>query len=245
MNAMITGANGRIGRAIAELFAENGYDLCLCGHSEKTLGQLRDFGNGLAEKYGIRSCIFTGDISDKVQCRRMVESAAESMGDADVLINNAGIAGYDLFYHISEEEHKRIMACNLDGTVFISQLIGKKMKKLRRGSIINISSAAGINGCPCAASYAASKGAVNAFTKSIAAELAPYGVRVNAVAPGMICGGINNLLSEEQEKNSCRQIAMGRFGTATEVAEAVLFLASERDSYITGTILKVDGGLKS
>ena len=100
MNAMITGANGRIGRAIAELFAENGYDLCLCGHSEKTLGQLRDFGNGLAEKYGIRSCIFTGDISDKVQCRRMVESAAESMGDADVLINNAGIAGYDLFYHI-------------------------------------------------------------------------------------------------------------------------------------------------
>ena len=144
---------------------------------------------------------------------------------------------------MSEKKYRSVVDCNQTGTFFMMQEAGKIMKTQKSGSIVNVSSVAGIKGCIGAAAYAASKGAVNALTKTAAEEFAPYGIRVNAVAPGMISGGLSKSLSDEQINRSSQLLALKRFGLPEEVANAVYFLASPEASYITGEILRVDGGM--
>ena len=242
-NVLITGASGDIGSAIAEVFAEKGFNVCLCGHSASKEEQLKRKAEELKNKYNVDTMVALLDVSSKSSCEDVVERAKENFGTLDVIINNAGRIEYGLMTRIPEDEYQSVISCNQTGTFFMLQVAGKIMRKQKAGSIVNISSVAGIKGCPSAAAYAASKGAVNALTKTAAVELAPYGIRVNAVAPGMIEGGMSNLLGEEQRERSAQSAAMKRFGTPKEVANAVYFLASPEATYVTGEILRVDGGM--
>ena len=243
-NVMITGANGDIGRASARRFAREGWNVCLCGHRESSLYSLKEFAEELSESYGIRALAICGDVSVKRDCEAMVAAALEHAGTLDALVNNAGTIAYSLMIRTRQEDYKRVQSCNQEGVFYMMQAAGQIMKKQMGGSIVNVSSIAGIKGCAGATAYAASKGAVNAMTKSAAVELAPYHVRVNAVAPGMIEGGLSDIMGSEQKQRASQSIALKRFGLPQEVAEGIYFLASEAASYITGSILRIDGGLR-
>ena len=242
-SVLITGAGGEIGRAIAKVFAKNGWSLFLCGHSENSTARISAYAKELEEKYSVKTLIASLDVSSKEECIEAVSRVYDEFGCLNAVINNAGIIEYSTLARTREEDYKSVISCNTDGVFFMMQASFKAMRKTKSGSIVNVSSVAGINGCPGSGVYAASKGAVNALTKTASVEFAPYGIRVNAVAPGMIEGGMSGLLSVEQIERSSQSIAMKRFGKPEEVAEAVYFLASPKASYITGTILTVDGGL--
>ena len=242
-NVIITGSNGDIGRASARRFAREGWNVCLCGHRESSLYSLKEFAEELSESHGIKALAICADVSVKRDCEAVVAAALEQSGTVDALVNNAGTIDYSLMIRTRQEDYKRVQSCNQDGVFYMMQAAGKIMKKQTCGSIVNVSSIAGIKGCAGATAYAASKGAVNAMTKSAAVELAPYRVRVNAVAPGMIEGGLSNIMSSEQKQRASQSIALKRFGLPQEVAEGIYFLASEAASYITGSILRIDGGL--
>lgn len=243
MNVLLTGASGDIGLAIADVFAKHGNNLFLCGYSEKKMSLVEEKAEELEQQYGVKVVSASLDVTSKNSCAEIVNCFKEELGTLDVVINNAGIIEYGLFFRMSEKKYRSVVDCNQTGTFFMMQEAGKIMKTQKSGSIVNVSSVAGIKGCIGAAAYAASKGAVNALTKTAAEELAPYGIRVNAVAPGMISGGLSKSLSDEQINRSSQLLALKRFGLPEEVANAVYFLASPEASYITGEILRVDGGM--
>lgn len=180
-SVMITGASGEIGAAIAEVFARNGCQLCLCCRSPKKLESLKACAQQMSDKYSVNVTTWLFDVSDKAQCKEAVKQAVAAMGSLDVLVNNAGIIDYALLIREREEEYRAVISANQDGTFFLMQEAGAVMKKQRSGSIVNTSSVAGLKGCIGSSAYAASKGAINALTMTAAAELAAYGIRVNAV----------------------------------------------------------------
>ena len=242
-SVLITGAGGEIGRAIAKVFAKNGWALFLCGHSESSTAKITAYAKELEEKYSVKAITASLDVSSKEECFEAVSRAYDEFGCLDSVVNNAGVIEYSTLARTREDDYRSVISCNMNGVFFMMQAAFKVMRKNKSGSIVNVSSVAGINGCPGSGVYAASKGAVNAMTKTAAAEFAPYGIRVNAAAPGMIEGGMSGLLSAEQIERSSQLIALKRFGRPEEAAEAVYFLASPKASYITGAILTVDGGL--
>ena len=241
--AVITGASGGIGSAISALFAGSGYSLCLCCSSEKKFDILKAMALEFKNKFGTDVMIKAFDVSVKGNCIKAANEISQRFGSIDVLVNNAGISDFSMLLSENEKEYRSVMAANTDGCFFMTQPVGAIMKKQHNGSIVNISSVASLKGSPGVAAYAASKGAINALTMTAASELAVFGIRVNAVAPGMIDAGMSTALSNETKRITSRASALKRYGTAEEVAQAVYFLASPSASYITGQILRVDGGM--
>ncbi|EOT2912958.1 SDR family oxidoreductase [Clostridium perfringens] len=236
----ITGASKGIGRGIAREFGEDGafvlvgYNSDLEGANE-TLNMIKELG-GSGEILG-------GNVANKDERNHIISSIKNKFGKLDVLVNNAGISKIGLFMDASDEEIDSIMNVNLIGAM---KLTRDSMDLLREGSnssIINISSIWGNVGASCEVLYSTTKGGMNLFTKSLAKEIAPWGIRVNCIAPGVINTEMNSWLSKEEKEGLEEEIPMNRFGEVEEIGRVAKFLASEDSSYLTGQILTVDGGM--
>lgn len=236
----VTGGSRGIGKEVALKFAENGYDVILNYVSDKT--DVEGLKNELKEK-GADSLILKADVSKTEEVDSIVKKAIEKFGKIDVLVNNAGITKDNLLMRMSEEEFNKVLEINLKGTFIVTKLVTKYMIKKRQGSIINLSSVVGVAGNAGQCNYSASKAGIIGFTKSIAKELAPRNIRVNAVAPGFIVTDMTDVLPETVKENIYNQIPLKRMGEAKEVAELIYFLGSHASSYITGQVINVDGGM--
>lgn len=238
--AVVTGAGRGIGRAIALQFAEYGAKVVV--NYRSSLTQVDELLLAIKAAGG-EAIAIQADISREDQAKALIEAAVKKYGRLDILINNAGITKDNLLMRMTEEEFDSVLNTNLKGTFFCTKYASMVMLKQKSGKIINISSVVGITGNAGQANYAASKAGVIGFTKSVAKELAGRGITVNAVAPGFIETDMTENLPDKVKEAHIALIPLKRFGKASEIAGAVSFLASEAANYITGQVLKVDGGM--
>jgi len=235
----ITGGARGIGMAIAEEFAANESTLALCDVNEKSLEEasLRLAATGRQVLTG------TVDVTKFDEVQGFVQKILDKFGRIDILINNAGITRDGLIVRMSETDWDAVLSVNLKGAFNCTKAVAKPMMKQRGGRIINIASIIGITGNAGQANYAASKGGVIAFTKSVAKELASRNINVNAIAPGFIETNMTLKLSDEIRNGILKMIPLGKFGSAKDVANLALFLVSNDSAYITGQVIQVDGGM--
>ncbi len=237
--AIVTGGSRGIGAAIVRQFLGEGARVFSLSRSKGPSAE--EFGEIAAKTGGAFHWIET-DISDPAAIEKALDGVLEHE-EIDILVNNAGITRDGLIFRMKDEDWDDVLQTNLGSAFRICRRLARPMIKRRSGSIVNISSIVGIGGNAGQTNYAASKAGLIGFSKSLAKEVASRGVRVNVVAPGYIDTSMTEGLKEEQKKALTEMIALGRTGKPEEVAEAVLFLASERASYISGQVLPVDGGL--
>lgn len=237
---LVTGASKGIGAGIALAFAVEGADVIINYHSDKSGAEKTLAG---VQKHGRRGIIHKADVGIKSEVDKMVEKGIEILGKIDVLVNNAGIALWKPFLELDEENWDKTISTNLKGVFLCSQAVAKKMVENKwKGSIINISSIAAAGALDCLVPYCASKGGMTLLTKAMAAELAPYDIRVNALAPGTIDIVRNRNTDEDYPDDWVPFIPMGRVGNIQDIAKPVLFLASDDSGFITGQIFWADGG---
>jgi len=238
--ALVTGASRGIGAAVALRLASEGATVVVnySGSREAALGVVEAI---IAA--GGRASAVQADVSDPVACTALVEGVAAEYGAIDILVNNAGITRDNLLLLMTESEWDSVMAVNLKGAFLMSKAVLRGMIKRRRGSIVSISSVVGRRGNAGQANYSAAKAGLLGFTKSLAREVASRNVRVNAVAPGYIETEMTAALPDAARKALIDQIPLGRIGTPETVADAVVFLAGDTASFITGAVIAVDGGL--
>ncbi len=237
--AFVTGAARGIGQTIAIAFAAEGADVAVADVQNDWLEETA----AAIEAKGRRCARFAVDVRDSAAVQAAVNGAVSSFGTIDVLVNNAGITRDTLILRMSEADWDEVIAVNLRGTFLFTRAVSKVMIKKRSGTIVNIASIIGIIGNAGQANYSASKAGVIALTKTAAKELASRGIRVNAVAPGFIRTRMTDALSEEVQKKMLDNVPLGRFGTAEDVANVVLFLAGNRAAYITGDVVNISGGM--
>lgn len=229
--ALVTGGTGGIGEAICRKLAADGYYVYInYNNSKEKAEKLASEINGQAFRF---------DISDN----DAVRNAVENIGHTDLLVNNAGISEIDLFTSIKQESADKILDINLKGTLNCARAVLPSMINKKSGNIINISSMWGQCGASCEVDYSASKAGIIGFTKALAKEVAPSGIRVNCIAPGFIMTEMNSRFSEEDLKLIRDEIPLGTFGEPRHIADAVSFLSSDQAEYITGQILAVNGGM--
>lgn len=237
--ALVTGGARGIGREIALLFAKEGSDVCLCDvNLEAARATQKEI-----EALGRKSLSFETDVTALKQVEEMINIILDNLKHIDILVNNAGITKDNLLLRMSEEEWDKVLAVNLKGVFSCTKAVSRPMIKQRSGKIVNIASIIGIMGNAGQANYAASKGGIISFTKSIAKELASRNVNVNAVAPGFIQTAMTDKLTPEQREAMLARIPLNRLGVPADVAQACLFLASVDSDYVTGQTIVVDGGM--
>ncbi|HUJ71924.1 MAG TPA: 3-oxoacyl-[acyl-carrier-protein] reductase [Verrucomicrobiae bacterium] len=237
--AVVTGAGRGIGKAIALRLAGEGATIAACGRTmanvESTAGEIVKAG-GKATAYAV-------DVANSAQVTETCEKILKEFGRVDVLVNNAGITRDQLLLRMTDAEWDTVLDTNLKGAFCFTRSISRAMLKQRSGRIINITSIIGLTGNAGQSNYAASKAGLIGFTKSVARELASRGITANAVAPGFIVTEMTDGLGEPAREVLKTRIALGRLGTAEDVAHVVLFLASDLAAYVTGQVITVDGGL--
>ena len=197
----------------------------------------------LAAELGDRVHVLPCNLSDSEAITALPKQAAEAMGSVDILVNNAGVTRDNLFMRMSDDEWGSVLDINLTSTMRLCKGVLRGMMKARWGRIINVSSIIGATGNPGQANYAASKAGVVAMSKSLAYEVATRGITVNCVAPGFITTAMTDKLTDDQKSGILTQVPAGRMGTASEIAAAALYLASEEAAYMTGATLHVNGGM--
>ena len=234
---LISGGTSGIGLAAARLLLRAGAKVALLG---------RDSGRGkealalLGQDFSPEHMRYIqGDVARRADCQRAVEETVAAFGRLDVLVNSAGLYREGALEEVTEEGLEEILSVNVKGTFWLTQAALPELKQ-RRGNVVNVASDAGVHGNYYCSAYCASKGAVVLFTRAMALELASFGVRVNAIAPGFIATDMTEGLDEQELK---KLIPMGRFGKPEEVASVAAFLASSEAAYITGQVIQVNGGL--
>lgn len=238
--AIITGGSRGIGKEIAKKFAKENYNLVINYVSEKTNTEelKKEF-----EALGAEVLFIKTNVTSYEECEKMAKDAINQFGKIDVLVNNAGVTKDSLLLRMKEEDFDTVINVNLKGTFNVTKACIPYMMKKKSGKIVNISSVVGISGNSGQANYAASKAGIIGFTKSVAKELASRNILANCVAPGYIATDMTNGLSVAVKESINNQIPLKRVGMPEEVAKAVYFLAGEENSYITGQVLNVDGGM--
>ena len=235
-SALVTGASGGIGSAIARKLHAAGAKVALSGTRQEPLERL-------AEELGERAYILPCNLSDMAAVEVLPKQAIETLGSLDILVNNAGITRDNLFMRMSDEEWQSVIDVNLTATMKLCKGALRGMMKSRWGRIINISSIVGATGNPGQGNYAASKAGMVGMSKSLAYEVASRGITVNVVAPGFIATAMTDKLADDRKEAILAQIPAGRMGAAEDIASAVAFLASEGSGYVTGSTLHVNGGM--
>jgi len=238
--ALVTGASRGIGRAIAVALARAGADVAInyAGNAEAAR-QTEE----LCAAYGANTLVIKADVANADECKMMIDFVKEHFGKIDILVNNAGITKDKLMIGMTEADFMEVINTNLKGSFLCMQMVSKLMLKQRYGRIINLSSVVGLHGNAGQVNYAASKAGVIGMTKSAAKELASRNITVNAVAPGMIETDMTSVIPEKAKEAMMAGIPAGRAGAPEEIADAVVFLASDKAAYITGQIISVDGGM--
>jgi len=237
--AIVTGGSRGIGRAIVEILAAAGMEVVFTYRDNAAAAQ-----EVLAANPGKTITAEAVDVRDSAACAAFVEKIVERTGKVDLLVNNAGVIRDNLLAMLEDDDVKAVLDTNVTGTFNMTRAVVPHMISKRRGKIVNISSVSGEKGGRGQTNYAASKGAINAFTKALAVELAPRGIRVNAVAPGVIETEMSRNVRELAGDQIQARILLKRIGQPEDIANAVWFLSSKYADYITGEILHVDGGFK-
>lgn len=237
---LITGASRGIGRAAALLFGRNGWNVAV-GYNEHAEAA-HEVVQEINADYPHAAC-FRADIRSREQVDAMIDEVLERFGHLETLVNNAGAASWGLFQDVSPEELARVFDVNTLGAMYCSQAVIPDMLRARSGCIVNVSSVWGVHGGSCEVVYSAAKAALIGFTKALARELGPSGVRVNCVAPGAIETDMMKAFSEDDRAALCGDTPLQCIGLPEDAAEAIYFLSSRSARFITGEVLNVNGGL--
>jgi 3-oxoacyl-[acyl-carrier protein] reductase len=237
--AVVTGAGRGIGRAVALAYARMGADVACVSRTEENSAKAA----AEVEALGRRAWAVAVDVSDTAAVDAAAGKILDDAGRVDILVNNAGVTRDNLLMRMSEEEWDTVINTNLKGAFNFTKALTRPFIKQRSGRIINIASVIGLIGNAGQSNYAASKAALIGFTKSIAKELAPRGITVNAIAPGFIETDMTAALDDKGREGILGNVPLGRFGSPDDIAHAAVFLAMEPSGYITGQVLTVDGGM--
>ncbi len=238
--ALVTGGSRGIGRAIAVALAREGAKVAInFAGNEKAAEETK----ALVEQAGSEAILLKADVSDKDADAALIDTVIKTYGKIDILVNNAGITRDSLMLRMKEDDFDAVIDTNLRSVFYLTKAAAKSMMKKRTGRIINMSSVVGLTGNAGQVNYAAAKAGVLGITKSAAKELASRSITVNAVAPGFIETDMTDVLSDTVKESLLHEIPLKRMGEPKDVANAVLFLASDQSAYITGQVIHVDGGL--
>lgn len=238
--AIVTGGSRGIGRAVAVRLAKDGMNLVINYRGNSAAAEETE---RLCRELGAEVLLVQGDVSRAEDCEKLAAQAKEAFGRVDVLVNNAGITRDGLLARMTEEDFRAVLDVNLVGPWNMMKAVNRIMMKQRYGRIVNLSSVTGLMGNMGQTNYAAAKAGILGMTKSYAREVTSRGITVNAVAPGFIDTDMTEAMPEGAKDKIISEIPMGRTGKPEDVAEAVAFLASEQAGYITGEVLRVDGGM--
>jgi 3-oxoacyl-[acyl-carrier protein] reductase len=234
--ALVTGASGGIGGAVARALHAQGATVGISGTRVEAL-------QGLATELGERVHILPANLSDKVSVEALVPAAEAAMGQLDILVNNAGVTRDNLFLRMKDEEWDTVIRVNLEASFRLMRAAVKGMMRRRYGRIVSVVSVVGTTGNAGQGNYAASKAGLVGMSKSLAAEVASRNITVNCVAPGFIETAMTDVLNEKQKESILANVPMGRLGSGSDIAAAVVYLASQEAAYVTGQTLHVNGGM--
>ncbi|MBT9164718.1 MAG: 3-oxoacyl-(acyl-carrier-protein) reductase FabG [candidate division WS2 bacterium] len=237
---IIIGASGAIGSSIALLFGEQGASIGIHYFKNREIAQ--KVSKSVAQN-GSKSILLQVDITKYSEVERMVKEVIDKFGRIDIVINSAGIAKDNAIQFLSDSDWRDVIDVNLNGPFYVCKAVRKQMAAQKSGKIVNIASVTGLIGQELRTNYGASKGALIALTKSIARELAPFGIQVNAVAPQIVEGGLSLQASKKFITETAKFTPLGRIGKGIDVANAALFLSSDLSDFITGEVIYVTGGL--
>jgi 3-oxoacyl-[acyl-carrier protein] reductase len=238
--ALVSGGSRGIGRAVVARFAQDGFDIAFCYHSHKEAAAETERTAGVL---GARVLSRRVDVGDAEQCRDFTATVEEELGAVDVVVTAAGITRNRPLAMMDDAQWADVLRTNLDGTYHICRPVIERMARRRSGTIVTVSSVAGVHGNAGQTNYSASKAGIIGFTRAIAKEYGRFDIRANTVAPGFIETDMTSDMTERTRKKYLGQISLSRFGTPQEVADLISFLASDRASYITGQVLGIDGGI--